>query len=287
MLRDATKYAPRAVSRCAAEATVQGSRHAGARGAERVNRLRRLYARAGYAWSIGRQWGMARFLVLAVRGLLEPLVTWRTLDVFERDLTEPNTPFEPTVPLEMRVAEASDLARFRDTLLREDTVWTEIERRRAAGDLCFIGIADGRLVQFTWLFRRSPVWLPPVGAMLALEPDAAYVAFSYTEQAMRGRNVQGAVTRFMIEWEQAHGLRRHYYLIMRENTPGRAVTRGRHVGSPAKLRRTVRTVRIAGLPGFLTRGLERGGPPRLEPTRPVDLRWLGLWVRPPRDATSS
>jgi GNAT superfamily N-acetyltransferase len=252
-----------------------------------MNRVRQLRERAVYAWSIRRQWGMTRFLALALRGVLELVVAWRTVDLFERDLTEANAPFEPALPLEIRVAEDSDFVRFRDTLLREDTTRSELARRRAAGDLCFIGVSEGRLVHFTWLVRRRRVWLPDLGAMLDLEPDAAYVPFSYTERAMRGRSVQAAVTRFMIEWEQRHGLRRHYYLVMRENTPGRAIVRGRHVGSPAKLLRTVRTVRIALLPGFLVRGLDEGGRPRLEPARPLDLRALGLWVRPPSDATPS
>jgi GNAT superfamily N-acetyltransferase len=227
---------------------------------------------------------MGRFLVLALRGLLEPVVAWRTLDLFERDLTEPNAPYEPTLPLEIRVAAASDFARFRDTLLREDTTASAIERRRAAGDLCFLGVLEGRLVHFTWLVRGRRVWLPQVGAILDLDPDAAYVPFSYTEPAMRGRGVQPAVTRFMVEWEQAHGLRRHYYLLMRENQPSRAIARGRHVGRPAQVVRSVRTVRIAPLPGLFARGLAEGGWPRLEPTRPLDLRPLGLWVRPPGQA---
>jgi GNAT superfamily N-acetyltransferase len=204
--------------------------------------------------------------------------------MFERDLTAPNTPYDPALALEIRVAEDADFVRFRDTLLREDTTPGEIERRRAAGDLCFIGVAEGRLVHFTWLIRGRPAWLPDIGAVLHLEPDAAYVPFSYTEPVMRGRSVQPAVTRFMVEWEQAHGLRRHYYLLMRENRPSRAIARGRHVGRPATVLRSVRTVRIALLAGRLVRGLDTGGRPRLEATRPLDLPGLGVWVRPPRDA---
>jgi hypothetical protein len=42
--------------------------------------------------------------------------------------------------------------------------------------------------------------------------------------------------------------------------------------------RTVRTVRIACVPGFLARGLGGGEPPRLEPMPALDLGFLGLWI---------
>src|SRR5439155_21628890 len=82
--------------------------------------VRLLPVRSSYAWAIGRRQGMARFLLLAVRGLLDPLVAWRTFDFFGRDLTEAFLPYEGPSAVEIRVAQESDFVRFRQTLLREN-----------------------------------------------------------------------------------------------------------------------------------------------------------------------
>ncbi|MGH6954508.1 MAG: hypothetical protein ACREGL_10020 [Alphaproteobacteria bacterium] len=215
---------------------------------------------------------------MMLRGLLEPLVSWRTYDFFARDLTVPVAPFVAAIPLEMRVAVDADFLRFRPSFLREGVTGEEIERRRRAGDRCFLGVAGDRLVHFTWLFRR-PAWLAELGATLRLGPDEAYIAFSYTDPDRRGQGVQPAVTNFMIRWEQAVGIRRHYYFVMRHNVPARKITTGHHAGAAAEPIRTVRTVRFAWVRSFLAYGFEPGGRPRLEPAPALDLGPMGLWVR--------
>jgi hypothetical protein len=75
--------------------------------------------------------------------------------------------------IDIQVAKDEDLVRFRETLLREGVPWEEITRRRAGGDMCFIGLHEGRLVHFTWLTRERRVWLKGIGVTLHLEADEA------------------------------------------------------------------------------------------------------------------
>ncbi|MGH6954507.1 MAG: hypothetical protein ACREGL_10015, partial [Alphaproteobacteria bacterium] len=205
-----------------------------------MSRVDRWRARIGYGWSIGRRAGTWRLLGMALRGLLEPLIAWRTYDFYARDLTAPVAPYQATIPLDIRVATDADFERFRPTLLREGATWDEVEACRRAGDQCFIAVSGDRLVHFSWLVRR-PVWLPEVGARLRLAPDEAYGRFSYTEPAWRGHGAHPAVVNFFTCWEQAAGIRSHYSFVMRHNLPARKLMVGRRPGVASELIRTVRT----------------------------------------------
>lgn len=244
-----------------------------------MSRAQRIRERWYLALSILRYGGAARFIGIVMRGLLQPFVAWRTFCFFERTLDEPVAPFDASIPLEMRIATDADFERFNDVLLRERVDKSEIEERRTSGDLCFIGVAEGRLIHFTWLVRR-PLWLPAVGATLDLGPDEAYIHFSYTDPAMRGRGVQPAVTNFMIRWERAAGIRHHYYYVMGHNVSAMRITSGRHVGRAAEPSRTVRTVRVLGARGSLALGVQGEQRPHLKPGTHAEWGRLGLWIRP-------
>ena len=231
------------------------------------------------ARSVLRYGGARRFFGLIIRGILKPLVERRTFCFFERDLIEPISPFEASIPLEIRLATDADFERFHDVLLRERVDASEIEQRRANGDLCFLGISGSRLIHFTWLIRR-PIWLPLIGATLQLGADEAYVHFSYTDPAMRGRAVQPAVVNFMHRWEQTAGIRHHLYFVMGHNVSAMKIASGPHASSAARRSRTVQTVRLLGVPGFLATGLGGAERPRLKPGPHADLGRVGLWIRP-------
>jgi GNAT superfamily N-acetyltransferase len=242
-------------------------------------RAQQIRERWHLALSILRYGGVGRFMGIVVRGIVKPLVSWRTFCFFERTLTGPVTPFKPSIPLDIRIATDADFDRFRDALLRERVDASEIERRRANGDLCFMGLAQDRLVHFTWLLRGL-VWLPALGATLELGGNEAYVHFSYTDPAMRGRGVQPAVTNFMVRWELEAGIERHFYFVMGHNTSAMRITSGRHVGTAARPSRTVRTVHLLGTRGFLVVGLLGEQRPLLKPATNVDWGRFGLWVKP-------
>jgi GNAT superfamily N-acetyltransferase len=243
-----------------------------------VSRLERWRARLGYAWATGRRAGVGPLVRMIVRGLLEPLVSWRTYDFYLSDLGPPIAPYSGAVPLDIRVATDADFARFESTLLREGVTRAEIEIRRTTGGRCFIGVAGDRLIHFTWVLRHQ-VWLPELGATLRLGPDEVYAVFAYTDPAWRGRGVQPEVSNFMLRREQAEGVRHHYYFVMRHNLPARRITTRHDVGTAARVVRTARTVRLAFVPGFLARGLRSGAPPRLDPGPALDLGLVGLWIR--------
>lgn len=242
-------------------------------------RAQQIRERWHLARSILRYGGAVRFLGIVARGILRPVVSWRTFCFFERDLTEPVPPFEAGIPLQIRIATAADFERFRDVLLRERVGESEIARRRASGDQCFIGVAEERLVHFTWLVRRS-IWVPDLGATLDLGTDESYVPFSYTDPAVRGRRVQPAVVNFMLRWEQSARVQHHFYFVMGHNVSAMKITAGRHAASAARPLRAVRTVRLLGARGFLAVGLLSEQRPHLEPGPHVDLGRLGLWIRP-------
>lgn len=242
-------------------------------------RMQQIRERWHLARSILRYGGIGRFLGIVVRGILTPVIRWRTFCFFERNVAQPVAPFDAAIPLEIRIATAADFDRFRDILLRERVDWSEIERRRASGDLCFIGVAQGRLIHFTWLLRR-PTWLPALGATLELSAEEAYAHFSYTDPAMRGHGAHPAVINVMTRWEHAAGIQRHFGLVMGHNVSALSIMSKHHAGVAARPSRTVRTVRLLGARGFLARGLGGEARPHLKPAAHVDLGRLGLWIKP-------
>lgn len=229
--------------------------------------------------SILQYGGVGRFLGVVARAILMPLVRWRTFCFFERDMTAPVALVEASIPLEIRIATDADFERFRDVLLRENIDEREIAHRRASGDLCFIGVAGGRLIHFTWLMRR-PVWLPALGATLELEPDDVYAHFSYTDPEMRGRGAHPAVVNFELRWEHSVGIRRHVSFVMGHNVSALRIMTGLRSGTVSRHTRTIRTVRFLAARGFLARGLGGEARPHLKPGAHVDLGRLGLWIKP-------
>lgn len=242
-------------------------------------RVRHIRERWHLARSILRYGGAGPFIGVIARGILWPLVSWRTFCFFERDLSEPVAPFESAIPLEIRIATDADFERFHDVLLRERIGESEIEQRRASGDLCFLGVAEGRLIQFTWLTRRA-IWLPAIGATLKLGAEEAYVHFTYTDPAMRGRGAHPAVVNFMLRWERSAGVRYHHSFVMGHNVSAMKIMFDHRSGRAARRGRTVRTVRLLGVPGFLALGLRGEQRPPLEPGPHADLGRFGLWIRP-------
>jgi len=221
--------------------------------------------------------GGAFLLARMARRALAPVCAWRTLCYFERDLTEPAPEFTAKVPIETRVATPADLTRFHDTFVQAGARTEEFASRLDRGDLCFLGIADDRLVHFMWLCRVSaPV--PAIAATVLLDPAEGLVYSSYTDPAARGRAIQPAVANFMIRHEQSLGLRRHFYSVLADNYAGRRIVAGTHARRTARMTRVVRCVRVAGLPGIFLTGLRSSGRPRLRLAAGVRAYRLGQFL---------
>jgi hypothetical protein len=226
--------------------------------------------------------GLARRLV---RRGLRPLISWDTVSFFAwDDLSAVRVPeLHAGIPLEVRLAGRDEWWRLRALPPEAGRGQEEFEARLARGDLCFIGLSEGRLVHVFWV-GVSQSWIPALGATLRLAPGDAYAYESFTAETARGQGVQPAVTVFVLRYEQAQGFRRHLFYIERHN---RAALRAllKYADPPFTLTRTVRAVRIAGLPGVVLLGLEGDGP-RLElppGARVRRLGRLGQWVRPAPD----
>jgi hypothetical protein len=206
-------------------------------------------------------------------------VAWDTFCFFERDLGGVFPEFRARVPLETRVADGHDRQRFRAALEATGVPGDEVEARAARGDLCYLGLSEGRLVHVRWLALRS-VPIPPLGATLVLEPGEAYIYGSYTVPELRGQGLQPAVANFMFRHEKALGLRRNFYYTLRSNRAGLEVA-GKFGPEPAPLVKLVSRIRVAGLPGVALTGLEAPERPRLELAANQPRRRLGpgvLWV---------
>jgi hypothetical protein len=225
--------------------------------------------------------GFAGFTSHLVRRCLRPVLSWDTVSFFAwDDLAAVTIPqLQARIPLDVRLAGASDWSRLRELPQEAGRGQEEFETRLARGDLCFIGLSDDRLVHVFWVAVRES-WIPALGATLRLEPGDAYAYESFTAENIRGQGVQPAVTVFVLRYEQAHGFRRHLFYIERHN---RAALRAlpKYANPPFTLTRTLRAVRMAGLPGAVILGLGPGGP-RLEFPPGVRVRRLGRlgqWVR--------
>jgi ribosomal protein S18 acetylase RimI-like enzyme len=214
------------------------------------------------------------------RQALGPVCTWRTLCFFERDLTRPLPEFRPRIPIEVRIASAEDLERFRDTFARVGARGDALATWRDRGDLCFIGVMEGQLVHFMWL-TLAPAWLPNIGATVRVEPGEGVVYYSYTAPAARGNGVQPAVANFMIAHEKKLGLVRHFYFVLRDNYAGVRITAGTHAGQAAALARIIRCWSVAGLPGVVLTGLDTPGRPYLDLPAEARVHRLGrgrVWL---------
>jgi GNAT superfamily N-acetyltransferase len=225
-----------------------------------------------------------------VRRALRPLVSWQSVLFFERDLTQgPAPPIRATIPLDVRLAEApGDVRRLRDYFAKVGRRPGDVDERLGRGDRCFIALAEGQLVHFSWL-SAGPVECTEIGATLRLRPGELFQGDSFTDRALRGHTVTGAVMTAVIRWEQAHGIVRHYFYIARDNHSSLG-SLGKVTEQRPVLTRTVRRYRVAGVPGILVTGLDGDARPALEVTAGLRARRVGRfghWVREPARSLSS
>jgi hypothetical protein len=209
-------------------------------------------------------------------------VSWQSVSFFERDLTRGPTPeVRAGIPLEVRLVESpEDVRRLQDFFRQIDRRPEVVATRLGRGERCFIALSEGRLVHFSWL-SPGPASCPEIKATLRLGPGELYQGDSYTDAAVRGHTLTGAVMSVLIRWEQAQGYRRHFFYIARDNYSSLGSV-GKVMEPRPALTRTVRCYRVAGLEGFLVTGLDRDARPKLHVAEGVRARRLGRfghWVR--------
>jgi hypothetical protein len=211
-------------------------------------------------------------------------VSWKGVSFFERDLSRGPVPeVRARIPLEVRLAEtAADIRQVQEGFARVGRRPGAVEARLGRGEYCFIGLSEGRLVHWSWL-GPGPASCPEIKATLWLGPGELYQGDSFTDEAARGYSVTGAVMSVLIRWEQAHGYRRHFFYIARDNYSSLG-SLGKVMEPRPVLTRTVRCYRVAGVQGFLVTGLDRDARPRLQVANDLRARRLGrfgYWVTTP------
>jgi hypothetical protein len=258
-----------------AETIREGSGNAGSPRSVRhtTRRARELLARGG-----GRA-----VLVRAARRLLSRVCTWVTYRFYQRDLVSQGLEeFVARIPLETRVATVDDFERFRDVFEQAGVSPRKIEERVLNGDVCFLGVSEGRLLHFSWLTLRS-ARIPALGLTVTLRPGEVYGYNAYTVPEARGLGVQPAVAVLKTSWEQARQLRHHISSVVADNYSAHKIYGRAHLPA-TRPGPTVRCFRFAGLRGRLLTGLGAAHGPRFDfPARTVVRRLgpLGIWVSPP------
>lgn len=102
--------------------------------------------------------------------------------------------------------------------LRPKTDRAEVRRRLAAGQWCFTGRYEGRLVHVCWV-ARDRAWIDYLHREIRLAPDEAYLYQAFTAPDMRGQNISPARGRYVQHTLREMGYRRLLAVIMPENKP--------------------------------------------------------------------
>jgi hypothetical protein len=131
------------------------------------------------------------------------------------------------IPVEAKVLERGDLDDY--LALRPDQDAAEVERRWAAGQVCFVGRAYGGIVAASWLAPGGGA-LAELGCELRLAPEAAGVYDDFVAPRLRRWHVLDRVADLRSEHALASGWKRCVALIPPE-VPG-AWVRARRVGRP-------------------------------------------------------
>ena len=100
--------------------------------------------------------------------------------------------------------------------LRPDTRRSEVERRLARGDRCFVSRTGDRIVDACWSASGS-VYVPYLSRFLNVPDGDIYSYDSYTLPAYRGRGLYMARNSYTAQANQAEGFRRSIALVAFEN----------------------------------------------------------------------
>jgi hypothetical protein len=231
-------------------------------------------------WSaVRRRWRRADGGALATQALrraLRPVAVWQKLVFFERDLADELPAIRASLPLDLRVVDATELPRYRAALSAEGLDWAKLAARAALGHRCTVVLSAGRLVHLRWI-TEAGAWIPELRARLRPGPGEAYVYDAFTPEDLRGQQLQPAVACLMVEWGRRQGYARHLFYVRGNNAAGLRIV------AKMRARRTavVRCLRSKSGDTAWVTGLRPGRPPHLDfgdEARVRSLGPLGLWI---------
>lgn len=176
---------------------------------------------------------------------------WEPLLFFDRDLTTATvTSVTTKVPVEIRLATEAEVLEFPSSRPGEGA------RRLERGDVCVVGVIEGRIIHQTWITTR-PTYIPEAAARIRLQPDEAYLYASFTEPPARGAGVQAAVSSFVVRYNRERGVTRHFLYVRWRNASARQVLK--RIQPPMRLVRVLKSLVVGGR-GYLVSGFVPNDP---------------------------
>ena len=133
--------------------------------------------------------------------------------VYRHDLTNiPAVPLDPACRIEVL-----DPAQVERLLEAYPVNMAEKHRRLAAGHICYIGLADGKVAHFNWVQSDGVHLIPPAGRRRRVRPGEIWIYSSRTAEWARGRRLQPATLVAILEDFRRNGYSRAWICTEREN----------------------------------------------------------------------
>jgi ribosomal protein S18 acetylase RimI-like enzyme len=141
--------------------------------------------------------------------------------VFARSLMKPLPTAEPRMPVDLRPATQTDLARF-DGLVPPSEL-SHFSRRLANGRFCFLALDGENLAAYCW--ASTQVEFDIDNLEMRLQPGDAYVDDAYTVPAYRRQRIQTAVHLFRLGYMRDLGCQRAILIVDDKNTASQRLVR--------------------------------------------------------------
>ena len=130
---------------------------------------------------------------------------YRRMLLMEHLLEKPSFACQKQSPVSSRWLSPDEAARYAS--FHQELTEEEICRRLSAGDRCFIGEMDGRIVHGFWV-ATSNAWIDFLNLDLPLKPGELYLYQSFTPLERRGRGFATAILASALEMLRREGFRR-------------------------------------------------------------------------------
>jgi GNAT superfamily N-acetyltransferase len=138
---------------------------------------------------------------------------YRRVLLVERPLDEPFPTIEPRTPIVVELLDPGGIEAY--LAFRTDTSHHELERRLAAGDVCFMARQADRIIGVTWAATERG-WTRYLGREIALRPDEVYTYDWLTAPRFRRQHVASRLTLECLRYFRARGYRRVIYAMAPE-----------------------------------------------------------------------
>lgn len=119
------------------------------------------------------------------------------------------------IPVRYATLAADDREAYRR--FRPKVGGSQVERRLARGDRCFVTWHEGRIIHECWVTTSPRAYVAYLGRELRLEPGDAYYYGAFTDTAFRGRGLFSGCYSFIARTLQQEGCRRSVALVALEN----------------------------------------------------------------------